>query len=150
MALQTILTRAEVGVACFETSDHPIVTTTYHDCFQVIKFLMSHGRTRLPTLFSRKPNVGYELPEQWIYRSCLLYLDMVDDDEEETTSFKDVAVAAGTVMVGCVVRPPHMGGTQYVGPKRVMNVTLFGTPVRSRRPVRLMNDKMRIEGLGDS
>ncbi|KAL8734014.1 MAG: hypothetical protein Q9166_001775 [cf. Caloplaca sp. 2 TL-2023] len=82
---------------------------------------MRHERIDLPTTFSRKPNVGYQLPEQWFYRSCVLQLDMDDHDEEETASFRDISFAAVTVMLACVAQAPHLGGTQFVGPKSVMN-----------------------------
>ncbi|KAI4266500.1 MAG: hypothetical protein L6R38_008699 [Xanthoria sp. 2 TBL-2021] len=131
------LSRAVPSVSCFESSDHSLIPTTYHACFQVIKFLIRHERIELPTLFSRKPNVGYHLPEQWRDGSCVIHLDMNDDataEEEETATFKDIAGEAATIMLGCVVPRPHFGGTQFVGPKKVMNITIFGTNAAFRRP----------------
>ena len=58
--------------------------------------------------------------------NCVLTIDMESDNAEEILSFKDLAVDAGTVMVRCVMNPPHLGGTLIVGRKKSMNVTVFG------------------------
>ena len=123
---------ANVIVSCFEDSPSPLIPTTYHACFQVIKFIIGHERIELPTLFSRAPNVGYRLPEQWRQGSCVLQLDMNDHAatapaETETATFKNVADAAASVILACVLARPHLGGSQFVGAKKVMNVTVFGT-----------------------
>ena len=47
------------------------------------------------------------------------------------TSFMEIAITAGTLAAQCVARPPHLGGTDVVGPRGVMNVTILG---RSPRP----------------
>ena len=123
---------AAASVTCYEpvSPSSPLIPITYHDCFQIIKFIVQHDRIERPTLFSRKPHLGYHLPDQWRSGSCVMRLDMNDDagpDEEETATFKDIVGAAATVMLGCVVPAPHFGGTQCVGAKNVMNVTIFGT-----------------------
>lgn len=53
---------------------------------------------------------------------------MHSDADEDTTTFKEIAVMAGTIMLACIAQPPHLGGTQFVGPEAVMNVTVFGIP----------------------
>lgn len=55
---------------------------------------------------------------------------MHSDADEDTTTFKQIAVMAGTIMLACIAQPPHFGGTQYVGPMAVMNVSVFGIPNR--------------------
>ena len=47
--------------------------------------------------------------------------------ETETATFKNVADAAASVILACVLARPHLGGSQFVGAKKVMNVTVFGT-----------------------
>ena len=128
----TITVHADEAVSCFRQHSalplpsFDLAPTTYHACFQVVKFVVRHERIELPLLFSRIPGVGYQLPEEWVYQTCALRLDMHSDTDEDTTTFKDIAVEAGKVMLACVAQSPHFGGTQYVGPKAVMNVTIFG------------------------
>ena len=127
-------TCAEDRVSCFRERttlpssylDTGIAPTTFQACYQVIKFLLRHERTDLPLLFSRIPGRGYLLPEQWLFSNCLFILDTHSDADEETTTFRQIAVAASTVLLACVAQPPHLGGTQTVGPKAVMNVTVTG------------------------
>ncbi|KAL8964855.1 MAG: hypothetical protein Q9197_006776 [Variospora fuerteventurae] len=113
---------------------HP---TIYKDCFDVIRDMVGHDKTHAPTLFSRKPDLGFKLPYSWKSRSCLLRLDMHSDDDEDSVPFFKIAVEAGVVNAACVAHPPHLGGTLPVGPKQVMNVSIYGLePIRrSRYPI---------------
>jgi len=70
--------------------------------------------------------------ERLVFDTCALSIDMHSDTDEDTTTFKQIAVQAGTIMLACIAQPPHFGGTQYVGPRAVMNVSVFGIP--KRRP----------------
>ena len=65
---------------------------------------------------------------------CGVAIDMHSDDDEDSMSFHDIAVETGVILIRCVAHPPHLGGTQPVGPKKVMNVTVFGyrEPPRGR------------------
>ena len=60
--------------------------------------------------------------------------------ETETATFKNVADAAASVILACVLARPHLGGSQFVGTKKVMNVTVFGTDAAAR---------LKGPGLGD-
>lgn len=129
--------KADNTVSCFQPTPHlpsPFIRpgdlpTTYRDCFQIVKFIVRHERVDLPLLFSRQPGRGYLLPETWKFGSCALNFDFNSGPHnEDTTTFRQLAVEAGTIMLGCVAQPPHLGGTQYVGPIKVLNVTVFGVP----------------------
>jgi len=75
--------------------------------------------------------------ERLVFHTCALSIDMHSDTDEDTTTFKQIAVQAGTIMLACIAQPPHFGGTQYVGPRAVMNVTVFGIPKQQRSELRL-------------
>lgn len=102
--------------------------TTFHACYQIVKFLVRHERIDIPIDFSRRQGVGYLVPAQWTAGNCIISIDMLSDDDVETASFSDIAHEAGLVVLGCVVHPPHLGGTQWVGERRVMQVSVFGRP----------------------
>lgn len=53
-------------------------------------------------------------------------LDLESDEEEDTVSFYKIAIEAGVVNGACVAPAPHLGGTTRVGPKGVMNISIFG------------------------
>ncbi|KAL8861538.1 MAG: hypothetical protein Q9178_002062 [Gyalolechia marmorata] len=101
-------------------------TTVYWQCFEGIKDLAKMGKAYAPILFSRKEGAGFKVPDRWVTGTCYIHIDMDNDDDEDYITFHDIAVEAGILAAACVARPPHLGGTIAVGPKRVMNVTIFG------------------------
>lgn len=101
--------------------------TTFKECYEVQKLLLRHDKPHAPIMFSRKPDIGFKVPDYWSVGNCALIIDMHSDDDEETMSFAEIAVQTGVVNAGCVARPPHFGGSFPIGPKKVMNVTLIGS-----------------------
>ena len=121
-------------IGCFAreaASRQPIAPTTYKACYDIVRRLVHHDKAEAAMTFSRKPDAGFRVPEHWVSGNCVLTIDMDSDNDEETLSFKDLAIDAGTVMVRCVMIPPHLGGTTIVGQRKSMNVTVFGY----RKPV---------------
>lgn len=112
---------------------HP---TVFKHCSDAIKELAKLDKAYAPIAFSRRPGVGYQVPQRWVSRSCFIDLDMHSDDDEDSVSFMDIAIEAGTLAAACVAQPPHLGGTSFVGPKQVMNITILGlAPKRVHLPV---------------
>ena len=103
------------------------VPTTFQACYQIVKFLVRHERIDLPIDFSRRPGAGYLVPDQWSSDNCVVMIDVQSNDDIETASFSQISHEAGLVVLGCVVRPPHLGGSQWVGEKKVMKVSVFGS-----------------------
>lgn len=131
-------TISATGPAPFCRSFRPdLAPTTYHACFQIMSFFRRPEHAKLPFTFSRKANVGYLVPAQWLRGNCILHLDVNSDDDQYTTTFERISIAASQLAWSCVVPPPHLGGTVYVGPKSVMNVTIFGAhlPSTLRLPI---------------
>lgn len=126
--------RGNETVSCFHHRENPsgpdpgpvLVPTTFHDCYQVAKFILRPSRSDLPILFSRYPGRGYQVPDTWGWGSCAIRLDTHSWLDEDTATFMDIVREVNTVLLGCVARPPHFGGTQFVGPRRKMNVTVMG------------------------
>lgn len=79
-----------------------------------------------PILFSRNTGRGFPVPAVWRRGNCRVGIDVNNEDDEETTTFKDIARRAIYINIGCVAPPPHYGGTVFVGTEKVMNVTLSG------------------------
>ena len=119
----------------------PVAPTTFKACYEIVKRLVHHDKAEAAMIFSRKPGAGFRVPEHWVSGNCVLTIDMDSDNDEETLSFKDLAVDAGTVMVRCVMSPPHLGGTTIVGQRKSMNVTVFGYRTRvDGRPLNGLED----------
>ncbi|KAL8733661.1 MAG: hypothetical protein Q9181_003519, partial [Wetmoreana brouardii] len=92
--------------------------TIFKHCLEVAKLLAKLDKAHAPILFSRRPGMGYKLPQHWAIGTCLATLDMHSDDDEETVSFMDIAIETGTLSGTCVAQPPHLGGTAVLGPKK--------------------------------
>ena len=137
-------------IGCFAQSANPrqrLIPTTFKACYELSKFLIHHDKSQGGITFSRKPGVGFQVPEHWVSGNCVLAIDVHSADDEDTLSFKDIAVEAGAVMVRCVAKPPHLGGTQFVGRKKVMNVTIIGFSGRPHVDARPFNELL-LHGLG--
>ena len=122
-------------VGCYNQSppgQRQIYPTKFVDCAEPIKNLVKYDKAHAPTLFSRKRGLGYKLPAQWVSRSCAIFLDARSDDDEDYATFYDIAIEAGVINAACVANPPHLGGTNRVGPKKIMNISIFG--LRQRGP----------------
>ena len=131
-------TISAIGQVPYCRSFHPdLAPTTYHACFEIMRFFRSPQHAKLPFTFSRKADAGYLVPAQWLRGNCILHIDVNSDDDQETTTFEMISIAASQLAWSCVVPPPHLGGTVYVGPKSVMNVTIFGAhlPLTLRLPI---------------
>lgn len=125
---------AKDGTAgCFRQAppgERQIYPTIFKDCLEPIKNLVKYDKAYAPTLFSRKRGLGFKLPAHWISGSCVMLLDICSDDEEDSETFYAIAVEAGILNGACVAQPPHFGGTNRVGPKQIMNISLFGLSPR--------------------
>ncbi|KAL8658830.1 MAG: hypothetical protein Q9226_000763 [Calogaya cf. arnoldii] len=133
-----VLTIAAGQAGCYTqktpTSERPI-PTVFKACHETVKIMFPDPDSgQKPILFSRKENHGFEVPRQWRRGNCVIRIDMHDDDAEDTLTFLDLATAAGMVNILCVARPPHFGGSVVVGPRQVMNVSVFGRPY-SQKPI---------------
>ncbi|KAL8852959.1 MAG: hypothetical protein Q9221_002209 [Calogaya cf. arnoldii] len=127
VAVNLVGVSADVG--CWKQNPPPgrqHFSTVYKHCYEGIKDLAKLDKAYAPILFSRKPDAGYRVPERWITGTCFIHIDMHSDDDEDYVSFHHIAIEAGVINAACVARPPHLGGTSPVGPKRVMNVTIMG------------------------
>ena len=116
-------------VGCFDQSTDPrrqITPTTYRACYGILDALLSKDKATAEIPFSRRSGVGFKVPEYWTSGNCVMVIDMHSENDVDSMSFLDIATEAGVIMVKCVMYPPHLGGTQPVGPKRVLNVTVFG------------------------
>lgn len=99
--------------------------------------------------FTRKRGVGYQVPRQWISGTCVLAIDMISDEAEDTLTFYEIGQVAYILALGCVIHPPHLGGERSVGERKLLNVTIFGYNDKPGGPISLsrphMNGTYRLE-----
>ncbi|KAL8730711.1 MAG: hypothetical protein Q9166_003903 [cf. Caloplaca sp. 2 TL-2023] len=106
--------------------------TIFKACDDALKLMLPDAKTaKVPMLFSRKPNHGFQVPRQWRRGNCVVKIDMHSEDDEDSVAFIDLASGASMINIRCVARPPHYGGTAVVGEKQVMNNQLSTRPSTS-------------------
>ncbi|KAG7009222.1 hypothetical protein G7Y79_00003g010900 [Physcia stellaris] len=133
----------EDQVACFAggpgSQVHP---TTFRACRDVIRWIgFLHQDDGLIT-FSRSFSVGYKVPAHWVGGDCALGIDMRSDHDVDTMFFRDISMEAYRIALACIIHPPHLGGTRPVGPKGVLNVTVWGIAQRPGGIVPLIAPKL--------
>lgn len=127
------VTSPDVGPEnCFEPNPN-YLPTNYRDCESAMLQLNPHG-TVSELIFSRMSLAnGYKLPRFFRSGTCVLYLDMVYDDDFDTMTLGDVATIASQLALQCTVTVSSnaLGGVARVGPKQLMCVELMGTRERT-------------------
>ena len=80
-------------------------------------------------MFGRSVKVGHTVPDQFVHRgfygSCVIKIDMADG-EQDTMTWRDIIVSASELRDTCVSPPPHLGGERKTGPKKLLEVAVFG------------------------
>ena len=82
--------------------------------------------------FSRQPSAEYRLPRIYRSGSCLIYLDMVSDMDEDTIYTAEITAETMSLVSQCVGGPdrkpedPHLGGVADIGIRQLLHVVVFG------------------------
>lgn len=100
---------------------------------------VSGGRLITEMTFSRQASAQFQLPKTYRAGSCVVYLDMFKDTDEDTVRTRDVWKDAMSLNRECVGHSgeaaERLGGVTSVGRRRLLFVTIFGTgdPERGAR-----------------
>ena len=104
-----------------------IVRPAYHDCVEAIRFIPQFDKSHAPMTFGRKATAGYKVPKKWIYRDCVLKLDVENEDDVDEATFERIQFAARGLTELCVrFNPPFLGGITDVGKYRSLHISVFG------------------------
>ncbi len=113
---------------CFEPRSGRL-PTNYHDCEEAASQINPLSLP-YPITFSRRPEAQFKLPRSYRSRTCIIYLDMVQDTDEDTVLLLDVWGASMDLAHECVRRnpwgSPTLGGYVSVGPAKLLHVVIFG------------------------
>ena len=91
---------------------------------------MTYGRALdTPLSFGRLVKVGHTLPDQYTQRgffdTCVIQLDMRDGVQDSLT-WRDIIISASELRDWCVALSPHLGGKGTAGPRRLLDVKVYG------------------------
>ena len=117
-----------VTVTCFGQNDPgrpQLQPLTYTKCRQAVQNIPMGEKALAPITFSRNPDAGFRVPHSWSYEDCVVIVDTVDDDAEETTTFAAVFKRAFDLAVECVIKPPHFGGRSRIGTEGMLDIVII-------------------------
>lgn len=122
------LANFSTGSDCFEESHH--LPTNHRDCETAVSQIDDSADSRI-LIFSRMLDAEIKLPKSYRSGTCVIYLDMAHDADFDMLSLPQVAYAALGLVFQCVTRQMAMGkqplgGITKVGPKKLLNIVMFG------------------------
>ena len=103
--------------------------TNRQDCIEVARLMISGDKAYAPMKFTRKENVGFQVPHVWALKgSCYVGIDMVEEDDEETFSLAKMALNVAAIIHDCVDNPDSnaLGGKQDCGPHLRISILVAG------------------------
>ena len=110
--------------------DPPLLATSYILCTQVINRMAVGRSLNEPITFGRTVKTGHTLPDQYaqrgLYNTCVIELDMQGDGAQDVLTWREIIIAASELRDMCVAPPPHLGGVEKVGERRLLEVRMYG------------------------
>ena len=111
-------TSLSITLACWEQNpprDPQLTPLTYIECKQAIRDIPMGEKALAPVSFGRDPDAGFTVPYTWKSGSCAIEIDVLREDDMETSTFAAIFKRAFDIAVQCVIKPPHLGGKGLVG-----------------------------------
>lgn len=100
---------------------------TYAHCIEAARKVAIGDKAGAPMHFSRDPDAGMGLPEEWAYGNCVVRIDMREPGDEDTFNLYTVSNAASLIAQRCTAREmPGLGGLGLIGPKKVVMMIVYG------------------------
>ena len=79
-----------------------------------------------PLSFGREPDAGFRVPYKWEEGDCTVEIDVLQEGEEEMSTFAAIFKRAFDIAVHCVIKPPNLGGHGLVGENKQLGVVIRG------------------------
>ena len=96
------------------------------DCYNALNELFSLKYAFRPTTFARRPEVGFRLPRVVRNGTCVISIDVLDDDDADTFEPLIVYTTASEITLRCTQGDFRLGGRTLTGPRGVVDVLVFG------------------------
>ncbi|KAL9124361.1 MAG: hypothetical protein Q9175_008229 [Cornicularia normoerica] len=96
------------------------------DCLNAAQELFSTRNPFQPTTFARRNNVGFRLPKVFRNGTCVISIDVMNDNDKDR--FKPWLVYSTAVDIAhrCTQGAFRFGGRLMTGPEKVVDVLVFG------------------------
>lgn len=113
---------------CFSLPPHgqELYPTNLRDCVNAAQDLIQNREPYRLVAFARNARAGYRLPKVVRDGTCVISVDVLDDDDTDILTPWHVYTTAVNFAQRCTQRPYILGGRMTVAPKRVVNIVMFG------------------------
>ena len=114
---------------CFQQArptEPQLFRTSFADCFNAEQQLAAHD-PYIPVQFRRNIDTPFEIPVKFSYRTCVILLDMAAD-AQDVFYVAQIRHAVIDTARRCTSQRKALGGMALVGPKKLMEVWVFGRP----------------------
>ena len=106
----------------------------YIDCKQAIRKIPMGEKALAPVSFGREPGAGFPVPNKWEHGDCTIEIDVLQEGEEEVSTFAAIFKRAFDIAVDCVIKPPNLGGHGLVGRNERLGVVIRGPDPKVSSP----------------
>lgn len=96
------------------------------DCFNAAKDLFAVRDPFRAITFARRPRVGFQLPKVFRSGTCVISIDVMNDDDKDVFKPWLVYITAREIASRCTEGAFRFGGRTMTGPKMVVDVLVFG------------------------
>ena len=120
-----------IPITCFRQNPPAVpqlLPLTYVACERALDKIPTRGKAQAPLTFSHSPTAGYNVPHSWSHENCIVLIDVLGDNVEETATFTTILTQAFEVALKCVIQPPHFGGKSRVGERGMLGVAIIESP----------------------
>lgn len=117
-------------VGCFRQAplDEPQLSrTNFIDCFHAVEKISAHDDRNL-VYFRRNNDSSFILPNYFTYRTCVIIVDMINDNAGDVFYIGQVRDVAIDTARRCTALPMALGGSALAGPMKLMVVEVLGRP----------------------
>ena len=92
----------------------------------VVGIIIASDHTHAPIHFSRQPNMGFLVPHSWIVGTCVIEINTIERFDADDFTLSQIGLVASAIAAVCIFTGPGYGGTDFVGPKKVVHVKMYG------------------------
>ena len=103
---------------------------TYVTCEKAIHKIHLNEKALAPITFSQNPNAGFMVPHSWSHGNCVIIIDVVEPNAEETATFAAVFKRGFDLAIECVINPPHLGGRSKLGTSQMLDIMMVESNAR--------------------
>ena len=113
---------------CFKpTASHrELYPVRFQDCYHALEELHNFKNPVRQVIFARRKRVGFRLPRAFQSGSCVISIEVTNDDDSDKFSPSTVHNKARELALRCTEGDLRFGGRAKVGPLMVVDVLVFG------------------------